>query len=43
MDLIKKFTYNNSVVVKVLSVLIILISVCFIGFMVGKFIWFLSH
>jgi hypothetical protein len=41
--LLKKFTVNNSVFARVICVAIIVISVCCIGYMVGKFTWYLSN
>jgi len=43
MDLIKKFTFNNRVLTQVLLVLIMAIAISVIGYMFGKFIWYLSH
>jgi len=43
MDLLKKITLKNSVFAQVLWVIIILISVLLMGYMVGKFAWYLSH
>ncbi|WP_259068976.1 hypothetical protein HDF24_05890 [Mucilaginibacter sp. X4EP1] len=43
MDLLKKTTFNNSVYGKVLWISIIAISVCFIGYMVGQFAWYVSR
>ena len=42
MELLKKFTFNNRVFAQVLCVIIIIISVCCIGYMLGKFAWYLS-
>jgi hypothetical protein len=41
MELLKKITFN-SIFAKVLLVIIIILSVCFIGYMVGQFAWYLS-
>jgi hypothetical protein len=41
MELLKKFTFKNSVFAQVLLVIIIAISVCLIGYMLGKFAWYL--
>ena len=43
MDLLKKVTFKNSVFAQILWVFIILISVCLIGYMFGKFSWYLSN
>jgi len=43
MDLIKKITFKNSVLAQVIGVIIIVISVCSIGYMVGKFTWYLTN
>jgi hypothetical protein len=42
MDLVKRRTFSNSVFGKVILVAIILISVTFIGYMLGQFAWYLS-
>jgi len=43
MALLRKLTSNNSVFKQILLVIIIAILVCYIGYMVGKFAWYLSH
>jgi hypothetical protein len=43
MDLLKRTTFNNSIYAKVLWISIIVISICLIGFMVGKFAWYVSR
>jgi len=43
MVLLRKITANKSVFAQVLWVIIISILVCFIGYIFGKFIWYISH
>jgi len=43
MALLRKLTFNNSVYKQILLVIIVAILVSFIGFMVGKFAWYLAH
>jgi VIT1/CCC1 family predicted Fe2+/Mn2+ transporter len=43
MDLLKKITFNNSILAQVIWGIIIIISVCCIGYMFGKFAWYLSN
>ena len=43
MELLKKNTFKNSVFAKVLWVIIIAIAISFIGYMFGKFTWYVSH
>jgi hypothetical protein len=43
MALLRKLTFNNSVFAKILLVIIISILICFIGYMFGKFAWYLTH
>jgi len=43
MTLLRKLTFNNSVYKQILLVIIVAILVSFIGYMVGKFAWYLSH
>jgi len=43
MDLLKKFTVSNSVFAQVIWMATIVISVCCIGYMVGKFTWYLTN
>ncbi len=43
MNLLRKLTFNNSIYAQVLWVIIISILVCYIGYMVGKFAWYLTN
>jgi hypothetical protein len=43
MFLLRKLTFNNNVFAKILLVIIISILICFIGYMFGKFAWYLTH
>ena len=43
MALLRKLTFNNSIYVRVLWVIVISILVCYIGYMVGKFAWYLTN
>jgi len=43
MTLLRKLIFNNNVFTQILLVLIISISVCYMGYMFGKFAWYLSH
>jgi len=43
MALLRKLIFNNSVFKQILLVILISILVCFIGYMFGKFAWYLSH
>jgi len=43
MALLKKFTFNNSVFARVVLVFIILLSITLIGYMLGKFAWYVSN
>jgi hypothetical protein len=43
MTLLKKITSTNSVLAKVVLAVFIAICVCFMGYMTGKFAWYLSH
>jgi len=43
MTLLRKLTFNNSIYAKVLWVIIISILVCYIGYTVGKFAWYLTN
>jgi len=43
MTLLRKLTFNNSVFTQILLAIIISILVYYIGYMFGKFTWYLSH
>jgi hypothetical protein len=43
MDLVKKITSNNTVATRVIWFIIISILVLFIGYMFGKFAFYLTH
>jgi hypothetical protein len=43
MVLLRKIPFKNIIYVQVILTIIILISICFIGYMFGKFLWYLSH
>ena len=44
MTLLRKFIFNNNgLFAKIILVIIISILVCYIGYMVGKFAWYLLH
>ncbi len=43
MALLRKLIFNHSVFKQILLVIIVSILVCYIGYMVGKFAWYLSH
>jgi len=43
MTLLRKLTFNNSINSRVIWVIIISILVCYIGYMVGKFAWYLTN
>ena len=44
MDLVRKITFKkNSVFTQVLWGFIIIIAVCYIGYMLGKFAWYVSR
>lgn len=42
MDLVRKITFKNSVFTQVLWGIVIIIAVCYIGYMLGKFTWYVS-
>jgi hypothetical protein len=42
MEILKRLTFNNNVFAQVLLGIIIILSVCYIGYMVGQFAWYLS-
>ena len=43
MTLLKKITSTNSVLAKVIMAAIIAICIGYMGYMVGKFAWYISH
>lgn len=43
MDLLKKMPFKNSFFAQVLWVITISILVCYIGYMFGKFAWYLTN
>ncbi len=43
MELLKKITFKNSLFARVLWVIIIAIAISYIGYMFGKFAWYVSH
>lgn len=43
MNLLRKLTFKNSIYTKVLWVIVISILVCYIGYMLGKFAWYLTN
>lgn len=43
MALLRKLMFSNNVFMQILSVIIISILVLYIGYMFGKFAWYLSH
>lgn len=43
MDLLKKATFNNSDWAQVICCVIIILATCYIGYMIGKFLWYISQ
>ncbi len=43
MALLIKLNFNNSIYTKVIWVIIISILVCYMGYMFGKFAWYLTN
>jgi len=43
MALLRKLTFNNSLFTTIALVIVIAIMVTLIGYMFGKFAWYLSH
>lgn len=43
MDLLKNFTIKNQILARVVAITIIVISVCIIGYLLGKFAWYVSR
>ncbi|MEC5144650.1 hypothetical protein UNH65_13940 [Chitinophaga sp. 180180018-2] len=44
MDFLKRISFdNNSDFAQIICVVVILISVSYIGYMMGKFLWYVMH